>query len=62
MRGYSFYGVDIFHRNFLGRVREKRLFLSYDLYLNMFSTQKVVKSTQVHVGLRKNEYYRFQIN
>ena len=50
MQGYSFYGVDMFHGILLGRVGERRLFLNYDSYLNIFSTQKVVKPTHVHIG------------
>ena len=33
----------------LGRVGEKRSFLDYDSYLTMFSTQKVVRPTHVHI-------------
>ena len=50
IRGYSFYGVGMFRRILLGRVGERRLFLNYDSYLQMFYTQKVGKPARVHVG------------
>ena len=34
----------------LEQVRERRSFFNYNLYLNMFSIQKVVKSIHIHVG------------
>ena len=34
----------------LGHVGERRLLLNYDSYLNMFSTQNVVKPTHAHIG------------
>ena len=40
----------MFHGILLGRVGERRLFLNYDSYLGIFSTHKVVKPTQVHIG------------
>ena len=49
IRGYSFYEVDMFCRILLGRVGERRSFLNYDSNLNMFSTQKAVEPTLVHV-------------
>ena len=40
IRGYSFYGVDMFLGILLGCVGERRLFFNSSSYVSMFLTQK----------------------